>query len=217
MIDGTEALVLSILFCGLAIGLFSSRQWWGRLIALALLAGVSAYTAYSFKIGSARTLYKRQCERYIQTIQSDPRNWGARERLAETLYNMGQLDRAIDEMQAAVDTGAGMEAQYKLSHWSKERHYRDTLNPVCRSCRTENVRGARQCSQCGADLPYESSFARWLSGGPRGGSRIYLLSLAAAGLTGVSVLVLPLRFAFIPVGCAVLGLVGWALLASARS
>jgi len=217
MFEASEAIILALVFCGLIFGLFAAQTWLQALIVLLLLVAASVYMAHSFMIGADRSIYKRECEQYAYMIRIDPRNWGAREKLADTFYKLGKLDRAIEELQAAVDVGAGHEARYKLSHWTKEQYMRDTLNPVCKWCQTENAIGDRQCTKCGSELPFETSFARWISGGRAGGGRIYLMALAAAALTGISILVLPLRFAFLPVGCAVLGFVGWALLASARN
>ncbi len=136
---------------------------------------------------------------------------------ADTLYNLGSLDRAVDEIQAAVDLGAGMECQYKLGKWTKERYLRDTTNPVCRWCQTENTPGARTCSKCGADLPYDNAFTRWLMGGRSASARCWLLGIAGLAVACVSWLVLPAGIAFVPFVCYAFALGGWALISSARS
>jgi len=216
-LSATEAITLQVIFGSLIIGLFAAHTALQFSSAFVLLAGCIGYLYYSNQIGTSKSFYKSRCEQYIAAIKSDPRNLAARECLADALYNLGQLDRAIDEIQAAVDMGCGMDAQYKLGKWTKERHFRDTLNPVCRWCETENIPGARRCVKCGADLPYENAFTRWLMGGKTSAARYYFLMLAGAGIICVSLLLLPLKFAFIPFFSCLLALGGWALVASARS
>jgi len=216
-LDHSDAALLAVVFCGLIFGLFASRTVWQFALAFVPLAAAGSYVFYSFKQGSIRTYYKRRCEDFVRAIQSDPRNFAAREQLANTLYNLGELNRAIDEMQAAVDMGAGYECQYALQKWAKERHLRDTPNPVCRWCQTENDADARVCRRCGADLPYETSFTRWLMGGKTSKSRYYLIIVSGVGIAVISVLLLPLKYAFIPLAFCILGLVGWAFISSARS
>ena len=216
-IEASDALLLAVILCGLIFGLFSSRSVWQFLLAFIPLGGVVGYAVYSFKLGSARAYYKARCQEYIAAIHADPRNTAARQYLAEALYNMGELDRAVEEMQAAVDIGATLECQYKLTKWSKERYFRDTPNPVCRWCQTESQLGSRTCSKCGSDLPYENAFTRWLTGGGRSNARYYLILITGAAVISVSLVVLPLKFAFIPFFLCVIALAGWALLASARS
>ena len=215
--ETSDAVLLAVILCGLAFGLFAAREVWQFLLAFVPLAGAGAYAIYSLRFGSSRVYYRRSAEGYIRAIQADPRNLGARECLADAYYNLGYNGRAIDELQAAVDLGAGIESQYKLAKWAKERYLRETTNPVCRWCQTENTQGARQCVKCGADLPYDNSFTRWLVGGGFSSARCYLILIAGVALVSVSLVFLPLTLAFIPlVGC-VLALIGWALISSARS
>ena len=172
---------------------------------------------YSYQAGSVRSYYRQRCKDYIKAIENDPRNLGAREYLAEALYNLGELDRAIDELQAAVDMGAGIECRHKLDLWIKERHRRDSSAPICRWCNTENRQGERRCARCGSDLPFDTSFSRWLAGGKAAGARPYLILIGGVGLIALSLVFLPLRFAFIPFLLCASALAGWSLIASARS
>jgi hypothetical protein len=88
---------------------------------------------------------------------------------------------------------------------------------VCRWCQIENAPGARKCAQCGADLPYDNAFTRWLFGGKSASARGYLLAIVGLAIAVVSWLVLPAKIAFVPFVCYGLALVGWALASSARS
>lgn len=216
-LEASEAFILSIVFGTMILGLFAARTVMQFLLAFIPLSAAAGYGIYSWRYGSFRAYYKRRCEEYIAAIQSDPRNLAAREYLADTLYSLGQLDRAVDEMQATVDLGAGIECQYKLGKWSKERYLRDTTNPVCRWCGTENQQGMRTCSKCGSDLPFDTAFTRWLMGGRSSSARYCLLVIAGLAVIVTSLLLLPLKFAFIPISLCVLAVVGWSLVGSARS
>lgn len=215
-IEASDATMLASVFGVLIAGLFAAQTLWQFVFAFVPLLTAAGYAAYTCKIGGWRHYYKNRCDEYIRAIQFDPKNLAAREYLADALYNLGNLDRAVDEMQAAVDLGAGTECKYKLGKWSKELYLRDTANPVCRWCETENQLGQRKCSRCGADLPYDNALTRWLVGGRSAAARYYLLLTAGIAIIGVSLLVLPLKFAFIPLGLCVLGMVGWALASSSR-
>jgi len=217
MFETSDAILLAVVFCGLIFGLFASREIWQFLIAFIPLAAAGGYAIHEYLGGSTRAYLKQQCQEYIRAIECDPRNLGARQYLAETLYNLGELDRAIDEMQVAVNMGAGIECQYNLGKWVKQQHLRDTDVPVCRWCMTENQRGARKCSRCGADLPYESPLSRWLAGGRTARARYYLILTAGTALVAISLALLPLKFAFIPLLLCLVALGGWSLISSARA
>lgn len=217
IIEASEAFVLAIILCGLVFGLFVAGSIGQFFLAFIPLSGVAAYAYYSYKIGSSTAYFKRRCDDYRMVIEADPRNLGARQYLAEALYNLGNLDDAIAEMQTAVDMGGGMECQYHLSKWIKQQHLRDTINPVCRWCETENPMGARVCSRCGAELPYDTAFTRWLMGGKAANARKYLLLLIGAAIACISLLTLPFKFALIPIMSYLLTLAGWGLASSARS
>ena len=216
-IAASEAFVLAVIFGGLSIGLFAARTVSQFLMAFIPLAGAIGYGIYTWRVGSWRQYYKRRRVELIEAIRRDPKNLAAREFLSDVLYNLGDLDNAISEIQAAADMGAGTECRYKLGKWSRERYLRDTTNPICRWCETENQRGARKCSKCGADLPYDTAFTRWLMGGRSSAARCYLLALFAVAVVVVSLLLLPVRFAFLPIIFCIFALSGWALVSSARS
>ena len=209
--EASDALLLAVVFCGLIFGFFAARTLPQRLLAFIPLSTAAAYAIYSYRYGGMRSYLKTRCEEYIRAIQFDPRNLGAREYLANALHDLGDLDRAIDEMQVAVDIGAGMESQYMLSKWTKERYIRDSTNPVCKWCMTEGQPGERRCAKCGADLPYQSPLGRWLTGGRTASARYYLIVVFGLALVCVSVLLLPLKYAFIPLALCLMALGGWSL------
>jgi len=217
MIDGSEAIILGVVYGCLAIGAFAAESVPMFLLAVVPLGGAVGYTCYSFKLGGLRRFYKARCREYMTTIEADPTNFAARLFLAQSLYHMGDLDRAVDEMEVAVQMGAGIESEYLLDRWQKERYERDSLNPICRWCRTENEIGARKCDRCGADLPYRSPLNQWIAGGRTASSRYYLIFTAGAALLAVSIMLLGWVWALVPVGLVAVALVGWSLICSARS
>ncbi|MGC8863784.1 MAG: hypothetical protein ACP5R5_13565, partial [Armatimonadota bacterium] len=198
ILETSDAFILAVVFCGLIFGLFAASNAWQFLIAFVPLSAAAAYVIYSYRAYGIRSYLKKRCDEYIRAIQFDPRNVGARECLARPLYDLGELDRAIDEMQVAVAMGAGIQSRYSLDRWIRERRLRDSPNAMCRWCMTENHSGSRTCSNCGAELPYESALARWIIGGRVAGTRFYLILLTGLAMVCVSVLVLPIKFAFIP-------------------
>lgn len=217
MIDGSEAIILGAVYGCLAIGAFAADSVPMFLLAVVPLAGAVAYTWYSFKLGGLRSFYKARCQEYMTTIEADPSNFAARQFLAQCLYNMGDLDRAIDEMEVAVQMRDNIENQYTLNKWQKERYERDSLNPICRWCRTENAMGARKCVKCGADLPYRSPLNQWIAGGRTASSRYYLIITAGAALLVASIALVGVRYALVPVGLVAVALFGWSLVSAARS
>lgn len=212
----SDAILLTVVFGGLIFGLFASRELWQVVLAFVPLAAGAAYLIYNYTTIGTRSFLKRRYQEYMQVIQFDPRNVGAREYLAEALYNLGELDRAIDEMQVAVNMGAGLECRYRLDKWIKERRLRDTLNPVCKWCFTENAPRTKTCSRCGSELPYDNAISRWLTGGNTRSARYYLILTAGTALIAVSLVFLPLKYAFVPIAACVLAIVGWWLIISAR-
>lgn len=217
MIEFSDAVILASILCWTSLGLAKAHTFWQWVVAFFPLAGVGGYVAYSFRIGGMRSFYKGQMDKYVDTVHIDPTNVAARQYLADTLYKLGELDRSIDEMQVAVDMGAGMECEYMLAAWSRERHIRDTVNPYCKICLVDYPSGTRVCKKCGSHLSYQSSFSRWLSGGSAPGIRYYILLLFGVALVGISVMLLPLKYALIPAALLCAAMIGWSMISSARS
>ncbi|MCE5323927.1 tetratricopeptide repeat protein [bacterium] len=216
MIEFSDAVILATILCWTSLGMTRAHTLWQWLLVILPFAGVGGYVAYSFRIGGLRSFYRGQMEKYVDAVHIDPANVAARQYLADTLYKLGELDQAIDEMKAAVDMGAGIECEYTLAAWQRERHVRDTLYPYCRICLIDYPRGTRACKKCGSHLSYQNSLSRWLSGGSTHGIRYYILLLFGVALVGVSVLLLPLKYALIPSALLLAAMIGWSLISSAR-
>lgn len=213
--DTSEALLLDGIFCILIFGLFASQTTGQFLMAFIPLSAAGAYALYSYHVGGMRSYLRNRSAEYMRAIQADPRNLAARQRLAETLYLLGELDRAVAEMQAAVDMGADAECRYRLSRWILEQRARDSGNPVCKWCGTESPAGTRRCPRCSSELPCRSALGRWLIGGRWASARLILLILMGTALISASLALLPLEYAFIPLALLGLALTGWALIRSA--
>lgn len=216
IIEASEGLILVVLFGGLTVGLFSARTAWEFLLAFVPLSATGIYLLYTYRTSGLKAYLRRQCDEYVRAIAFDPRNTGARECLARALYELGELDRAIEEMQVAVAMGAGFEARHTLDRWIRERHMRDATKAICRWCMAENSAGERTCYKCGAELPVQSSLLRFLMGGSNARSRYYLILVLGITVLCISVILLPIRYAFVPFVLFMLTLVGWSLMASAR-
>ena len=102
-----EALVFGTIYTLLIIGLFAADNIPKFLLAFIPLAATGAYMFYQKSALSISHIYKDRIKECVESIQSDPRNMAAREILAETYYNIGELDKAIAEIKAAVDMGGG--------------------------------------------------------------------------------------------------------------
>lgn len=213
----SDAILLDVVFCTLIFGLFSARETWHFVGAFVPLAAAGSYAIYAYRIGGMRGYLKSQLGAYMQAIQSDPRNLAARERFADTLHSLGELDRAVTEMQAAVDLGAGIECQYRLNQWQKELRARYSDTPICKWCGTDSPAGTRKCPRCGTDLPRQSALAHWLVGGRWASARLWLLILLGLTLVSVSLVCLPVYFALIPLALLGIALGGWSLIGSSQS
>ncbi|MCE5314482.1 MAG: hypothetical protein ABFD49_05580 [Armatimonadota bacterium] len=217
MIDLSDAIILAAILCFASFGMCRAHTFWQWALILLPMVGVGGYVSYSFKIGGLRSFYRKQCEEYVESVNADPRNMAARQYLAETLYKLGELDRAIDELQVVVDTGSNIECEYNLTAWRRERYIRDTQNPYCKMCLVDYPQGTHVCKKCGGRLSYQSSLGKWLSGGRLPGIRYYTLVLFGVALIAGSVMLLPWRYALIPAGLLAVAATGWALVGSARS
>ncbi|MCX8052290.1 MAG: hypothetical protein N3B12_00640 [Armatimonadetes bacterium] len=215
--EASDAIVLAAVFCGLIFGLFAASSVWEFFLAFVPLVATGAYVLHSYRTGGLKAYLRKVRDECIRVIESDPRNIGARERLARTLHDLGELDQAIDEMEVAIGMGAGMESRYALNKWIKERHLRDSTASICHRCMTENQIGSSRCSRCGAELPLQTPLAKWITGGRPARTRYYLILITGLATLCISVLLLPIEFAFIPLAACLIALAGWKLLAPTRS
>jgi hypothetical protein len=211
--NGTDAIVIAVVVSSLVVGLTGAHTLWQFLLAGIPLALAVAYIIYTYHLGSLKTIRNTHRDALVQAIENDPRNTAARERLAEILHDAGDLDMAVEEMRVVVSMSSEIQPRSTLAKWEKELYLRDTPNPVCRWCDSENQPGARSCARCGAELPLDSRTGRWLVGGKTAKSRYLLLIVAVVGLAGLSLMISPSKV-LIPIGLGIIAIIGWSLLRS---
>ncbi len=211
--SGTDAIIVAVIVSSLIIGLATAHTLWQVILTGLPLVLALAYTLYAYHLGSLKTIRNSRRDALLRTVEDDPRNTGAREQYAQILHDSGELEMAVEEMRVVAGMSSAMEPRSTLAKWEKELYLRDTQNPVCRWCDTENQPGARFCVRCDAELPLESRVARWIIGGKAAKLRYFLLLAALVGAAGLSVLVNPDTI-LIPIGLGILALVGWSLLRS---
>jgi len=211
-IGGMEAVVLFAVYGGLIFGLFVCQTTAGRAAMLIPLVGSAAWGAYLLKAGSIRSYYKEKVRQYEAAIDEDPRNFAARARLAETLYELGEIERAMAEMQMAIDLSPhpAVAERFTLKRWQDEERLKESRNVLCYRCGHENESGLKVCANCQAELRYPIDAAEALNRN----MRQFVAVSAGVALSFVSFVLLPWKYALIPAGCSVLVAVGQTLLGS---
>ena len=211
-IGATEGFVLFVVYGGLVFGLFAIRTSVTRVIIMIPLLASAVWSVYLIKMGSLQSYYCEKVKQYEATIDFDPQNSAARSKLAKVLYALGQTERAIIEMQMAIDISptAALEDRHTLKEWQLEDRLIRTGAALCYRCGRENERGLRECVQCGLPLRRPVAPKRSL----KQNTRQFAVITAGFALAGISLALLPLKFAFIPIGCGLLAAAGWNLLRS---
>jgi tetratricopeptide (TPR) repeat protein len=209
-IGATEGVVLFVVYGGLLVGLFSAQSLAARTLALLPLLASTIWGGYLVKTWSLRSYHKEKAKQYEAAIDNDPGNFAARAKLAETLYELGETERAIAEMQIAVDMSprAATPERHTLRRWQQDERLRVTRNIICFRCRHENERGLKACVKCGTELHYTFDATDTLK---RNMHQFVAISVGLA-LAGMSLALLPFKYALLPVACAVLVAVGWSML-----
>jgi hypothetical protein len=216
MLNHGEAFIFGTVYSLLIVGLFASDTLLKFLMAFIPLVATGAYMLYQKSALSIKHIYKERIKDCVKSIQEDPRNLAAREILAETYYNIGELDKAIAEIKAAVDLGGGPTCRSKYDKYLKQRRLRDTTNPVCTWCDTENPKGEHFCRNCGSPLPYNSPFTKWLTSNKaiRLTINIFIIISVVVSLSCFSKLEPPLNIA--PFALTLVLIMGWGFVNSAR-
>lgn len=211
-----EAVLFGAVFSLLIVGLFAADSLAKFLMAFIPLAATGIYLLYQQSNFGINNIYKKRIEDCQLSIHIDPRNLAARELLAETYYLMGDLDKAIIEIKAAVDLGGGPTCRDKYDRYLKKQRLRDTTNPVCTWCEIENPKGNRLCSNCGSPLPYNSNLSKWLtcSRAIRVVINLIIVICVILSLIGFTSLKPPLNIA--PFFLTLFIIIGWAFINSAR-
>jgi ribosomal protein L40E len=216
LVSGVEFFALSVIYGGLAFGLFavaSAGKLVPTILVLILLVGSVGWVLYCNQKQGLRQYYKEKIRNYERVIMADPRNTAARGQLAECYYMIGDLDSAIAAMELAVHSSYNaMKERHKLRQWHEEREMRDSKTIVCSYCHSRNLWGTQPCRTCRTPIVYPPH--------GKGQGRRNFGYLAAgtllAALSVVSFVTMEPQGAAIVVGCVTLTMVGWMLLASSK-
>lgn len=184
-------------------------------IAIKLLVTVLLFAPYLwiyrlFNQGSIKEILEEEAQKCRAAIQADPRNWGAHELLAKTLYNMGDIHTAIDEMRLALQLFPDLEnAKYCIREWEAEKREKNTGIAVCPHCGTENESGRTWCRKCENKIIRYNEKPWYIQMGLKGVMTIF------GSLTVIiaSFVFLPTNYAYVPVVALGLILAGWKLVA----
>jgi len=156
------------------------------LVALMIVGSVVLYPVINARVHalSLQSFEESQMWRYQQVLDQDPKNFAARQFLAEALYKLGRLDEAIEEMEKGLEMNpaAAFQEHRKLESWKEERRWRDEGIFSCPECHAEVKRGQETCPTCGARLKAWEVVSDWIKGeGGKGILRAWARTMA--GLT----------------------------------
>ena len=164
-VDGTIGGFECTLMAGVYIGMVLSIITLNILPAVLLLAVLIFLLALP-KIRGRRmitALHDEQIERFRLAIESDPGNFAARGRLAETLYKKGRLDEAIAEYSELIKRSPeSREEAYRLNQLVEEKEERKTPPIICPSCGHSNPPDRTHCYTCENNLRITSELKKWL-------------------------------------------------------
>lgn len=215
IINGGELFVLSTIYGGLVFGLFMSTASTAAMVTiLALLLGSVGWILYRNQKEGLRQYYKEKIKSYELAIRADPTNSAARSAMAEAYYSLGDLDKAIDAMELAGQSGRfSIKENHRLKDWNEQRQLRDSKTIVCRNCHGKNIWGAAQCRICDQPLCYTVPWHESLLES-ESGRRILCVAVVWMIVLVCSLAFLPrLQGAIVSV-CFAMAALGWLMLSS---
>lgn len=221
LICASEFVALTVIYGGLAFGLFAVSRHGGTtavIIVLVPIVGSVGWALYCNQQLGIRQYYRDKIRTYDLAIQADPRNTAARGMMAEAYYELGDLDNAIAAMEIVVQmSSSAMKETHKLRQWLSERELRDSKTVVCQVCHSLNLWGETRCKTCLQPLIYpagnkwhgsEAITRRWpyfVIGGIWFSIGIVAFSILTPGQAGIVL------------GCLTLAALGWMLLSSSKA
>lgn len=214
---GLDAVILCLVLLALLFLSYHLTLAYSPLLGSLPSSLVVGYVYYHNRKKSASAIYSKNAEKYRKMIAQDPKNVVFREMLADTLYELGDIDQAIIEISAAVNLGAGPSCQYKLKKWTLRRKVLYDGVPVCRWCDTENELGRVLCKKCGFELPYDSPMTRKLFAGKKTQRVLHTIIIMTASAIVTALL---LDFAgqiYIPLAFGLLAVWGWKIIKDTRT
>jgi len=215
LVSGTEAVVLTAIFGGLAVGVFAAQGFWVRTAVLAIFLALCVWMIQKHLKDSAKRYYLDKIRVYEAAIQSDPRNFAARSGLASAYYALGDLDTAIAALEVALSISPNLIKEQKLlNQWQRERDLRDNPTIVCRICHTRNVWGETVCYICRQPIVYSDRLS-WINRLAAVLHHPYVyLPILVVLISTAALFLLPMRQAIVFIICCMLAALGWAILLS---
>jgi hypothetical protein len=158
-IDVGLAIICFVCWCGLIILMLNENGWVELfyfcvfcIIALSLTSIGNSIR----KLQIAR-MDKAMYDNYFRQLEEDPMNLGARLHLSKTLYRMGRLTEAIEQMDWILANYPSLGIQYRttLTLWKKEEARKNRPETVfCDNCHESTPVGSPICIHCGADIGF---------------------------------------------------------------
>jgi len=214
---GLDATLTALLLIALIVASYHLMTAFSPLLGSLPVAAALGYVFYRRKYSNGLHILQGNVDRYRRMVISEPKNLAAREKLANALYDLGELDQALYEIRSAVNMGAGPSCEYSLKKWTLERKVLVDGIPVCRWCDTENKVGERFCVNCGFELPYDTQMTRRLFAGKKTQKLLGTILISSATMVALAI-ISGLTFAvLIPVGFGIIAYWGWQIIRGART
>ncbi len=154
-ISGREAFLLTV---GLLVVLFFSvsmmlRGGPGILLLLVLVGGAALLLRALARAADrriAKGLVEEEIAKYKEALEIDPDNAAAHSLLGDTYRQLGRIESAVEEYEAALGLDPSLRGErYWLERLRSELELRGQKELLCPRCRTPRPEGAGSCLECG--------------------------------------------------------------------
>ena len=154
-ITGREAFLLTSGLLVLSFVCVSMALRGGPGIILLLLAVAGAALVFRLLAWAAerritKGIVEEEIANYQHAMEVDPKNTAAHSLLADTYRELGQLESAIEEYQAALSLDSSLrQERYWLERLRREVEHGGQKELLCPRCSTPRPQGAGECQECG--------------------------------------------------------------------
>lgn len=214
---GLDAAITALMLIGLIVASYHLMIAYSPFIGSLPVAFAVGYIFYRRKYSNGREILRDNVDRYRRMVRAEPKNLAAREKLANALYDLGELDQALYEIKSAVNMGGGPTCEHALKKWTLERKVLVDGIPVCRWCDTENKVGERYCVNCGFELPYDTHMTRKLFAGKKTNKLLGTILIFSGTMVALAVLTGLTSAVFVPIALGIIAYWGWQIVRGARS
>ena len=156
-IDIGLAILCFACWCGLIILMLNENGWMELFYFCVFCIIALSFTSIGNSVRKFQIarMDKEIYYNYIRQLKEDSTNVGARLHLSKTLYRMGRLSEAIEQMDWILENYPSLGTQYRttLTSWKKEEARK--IRPVtvfCDNCHESTPVGSPICIHCGADM-----------------------------------------------------------------